>query len=82
MGSYATYLLCECGQRHAISGDLRIPDGPDQEGTAAELYPSGELPSELVEQLNDKVWCNQAQDYVLIGDPARLLVRHGPRWYD
>lgn len=53
-------------------GGLVIENGPDRPGTIAELYEGRELPAVLVRLLNDKVWCEQAGDYILIADPARV----------
>ena len=53
-------------------GSLRIENGPDRLGTVAELYEGRDLPAVLVRRLNDKVWCEQAGEYVLMDDPARV----------
>jgi hypothetical protein len=41
----------------------------------AELYEGREVPSYLVKLMNDKVWCDQAGDYILMDDPAQLILR-------
>lgn len=65
-----------CGKLHRVIGGpwggLMIEHGPDRPGTIAELYESRELAAVLVRLLNGKVWCDQAGDYVLMDDPARI----------
>jgi hypothetical protein len=84
--SYTVTLSCRrCGGEHlvvgGIVGALLIEDGPNREGTIAELYAGRELPAVLVSLLNDKVWCDDAGEYVLIADPARVFLT--PRaWAD
>jgi hypothetical protein len=79
MTSYTVTLNCpRCGGEHLVVGGLvgalLIEDGPDREGTIAELYAGRELPAVLTRLLNDKVWCDHAGEYVLIGDPARVVL--------
>jgi hypothetical protein len=67
-----------CGKIHGVlgwpGGGLRIENGPERAGTVAELYADRELATVLVGKLNDKVWCGQAGDYILMDDPARLIL--------
>ena len=79
MTSYTVTLNCpRCGSEHLVvgglAGALLVEDGPDREGTIAELYAGRELPAVLVRLLNDKVWCEDAGEYVLIADPARVIL--------
>jgi hypothetical protein len=79
MTSYAVTLNCSrCGTEHIVVGGLvgalLIEDGPDRAGTIAELYAGRELPAVLVSLLNDKVWCDDAGEYILIADPARVFL--------
>jgi hypothetical protein len=79
----ATFACPHCGRTHQVAGamsglGLLIEHGPAQAGTVAELYAGRELPKVLRSLLNDKVWCDQTGEYVLIGDPTRVLLRPIP----
>jgi len=80
MSWYRAIMNCKCGQPHWLTGALRIPCGPAEAGTVAELYPDGELPPVVAELLHDLVWCDDAQEYVEIADPGRVVLTPTERW--
>jgi hypothetical protein len=75
----ATYDCPHCGQTHQVAGVLSglgmvIDDGPEQPGTAAELWPHGNYPLSVAEKLNALRWCDAVGEYVLMDDPERLTI--------
>ncbi len=57
-----------------VSARLQLTPGPNEAGTVAELYPSGDLPAEPVSLLQDSVRCGQVGDYVELADPVGELL--------
>jgi hypothetical protein len=74
VSSYVVDLRCECGKVHRVSNDFRLQNGPNHAGTVAELYRTDELPPSLARLLRDLVWCDQAGEYIEMGDPARVIL--------
>lgn len=73
-----TYRCPICGKEHDVSQQRRIDDGPDQAGTVADLYPTGELPWSLADLMRDSVVCETTDDLVKLNDPARLHIEPWP----
>ena len=74
--SYIVDILCpECGQRHPVSGDFRLVDGPTEAGSLAELYEGRALPARLVGLLQDLVWCDETGEWVSQQDLRRVFLR-------
>jgi hypothetical protein len=42
--------------------ELYLEDGPTEPGTTAELWPNGDYPPALAEDLRALVWCAQAKE--------------------
>jgi hypothetical protein len=65
-----------CGKIHGVWGGsgVRIENGPDRAGTIAELYKGRELPHVPVRLMNDKPECETLGGYLLMDDPARVII--------
>ena len=74
MAWYMVDLRCKCGEIHGVINHFQPTPGPTKAGIVAELYPTGELPADLVSLLHDLVWCDQAGEYVELADPARVVL--------
>ena len=73
--AYAVRVDCRfCGQRHALTNELYLIGGPTERGNLDELYPDGVLPETLVNLLNDLVWCDEADRWVDLGGPGRVVL--------
>ena len=73
--AYAVRVDCRfCGQRHALTNELYLIGGPTERGNLDELYPDGVLPQTLVNLLNDLVWCDEADRWVDLGGPGRVVL--------
>jgi hypothetical protein len=72
IGTYMVDFRCTCGRVHAVA-EMLIEDGPTEAGTAAELWPTGDYPPAVADELRSQVWCEQAKEYVKISGPERLL---------
>ncbi len=57
-----------------VNARFQLTPGPNDAGTVAELYPSGDLPAEPVSLLQDLARCDQVGDYVELADPVRGLL--------
>jgi hypothetical protein len=60
--------------RDQMWGHLPIEAGPCRQGTIAELDAGRPLPDVLVRLLYDAAWCDLAAAYVVLGDPARVVM--------
>jgi hypothetical protein len=68
-----------CSQTHLVIKELLVPGGPTETGSLDELYPDGELPSDVVRLLGELVWCDQAGEPIELEDPTRVyLTPRGP----
>lgn len=81
MGWYAVEVLCfECGQLHRAASHLQIAGCPTGSGLVTERHGDRPLPPALAELLRNALWCSEAGQYVLIGDPARVFVTPREQW--
>jgi hypothetical protein len=65
MSLYIVDIQCpKCNEVHRVSKRYRVPNGPTQPGTLADLYPDGKLPPELVLLLAKQVWCPIVRQHV------------------
>lgn len=78
MAFYLVDLRCECGRGHRVINELQRTPRPDQAGTVSELYLAGNLPPELVRLFAETLtWCDLAEDYIELEDPARIVLTPG-----
>jgi hypothetical protein len=75
MSWYIVDIRCpKCGKVHRASSQRRIPDGPDQPGSIADLYGTGKLPPMLASMLNDLVWCEVTEQWVNQTERTRVYL--------
>jgi len=67
-----------CEQVHGLCQRAQIPGPLRPAGTAAELWPDGDLPKVLAQTFKDLVWCDKVGDYVRIEGTERLMVQPAP----
>jgi hypothetical protein len=75
VGYVVDYVCPRCGRAHRVSNDYRLLGGPTEAGNLDDLYPGGDLPSELVTLLGDLVWCDATAEWVDLDDPARVFLQ-------
>jgi hypothetical protein len=55
-----------------VNARFQLTPGPNEAGTVAKRYPSGDLPAEPVSLLQNLVRCDQVGDDVELADPVRV----------
>jgi hypothetical protein len=63
-----------CVRSHRLANAFLVKGGPSTAGSLAELY-NEELPPPLATLLNDKVWCDQAGEYIMQTDRRRVFLK-------
>jgi hypothetical protein len=75
MNRYMVDYLCPaCGNTHRVSNDFRLLGDRMEAGSLDDLYPGGDLPSEVVALLGDLAWCEETAEWVDLDDPARVFL--------
>jgi hypothetical protein len=75
----ATYACPHCGQTHLVAGVLSglgmvIERGPDRAGAVLGLWPRGDYPMAVAEQIRAMTWCPAVGECVEMDDPERLRI--------
>ncbi len=75
MTRYIVDVICPmCVRSHRLANAFLIEGGPSTAGSLAELC-AEQLPLTLATLLNDKVWCDQAGEYIRQTDWRRVFLK-------
>jgi len=75
MAMYAVHTFCnECGQTHSMEIAITLNDGPADRASIGDTYAGKELPSEILDLVENQTWCPNAHKFFTQQDNNQVFL--------